>query len=407
MRVLFVSYYAPPHASPRSIRIARAGRALLRAGDELHILSADLGGSEDGLLAQLSGALFYRVEPGPLERRSRRGQGGRGGGTSPEAPETGETRALLSKAGSAERARRIAETLLVPDLRAEWIPKALLRARTLPRPDLVVSFSPLFSSVVLGDLLSRWFRAPHVIDYGDPWSYRPGYPFGPWRHRVDRALEGRIVGRAAGIIVTTEAQREATRRVFNRGPDAVCLSNGYDPSDYPPPDPAPGQALRYLGSIYGPRLPLGGFSEALQGHPHWPLLELYGVIEGGLLADSASWLDPRGLVDFPTSIALMREAGALFVVGNRQALQMPSKVFSYMGSGRPILALVEGPDDPMTRLGLGDQLVWTRPDTRSVSRALDQLHERIHERFVPPQEWSWTQIGPRYRRALEAFLPEG
>jgi hypothetical protein len=394
VKVLLVSYYAPPQPSPRSTRVARVGRALLAAGDDVQVLTVDVGGREARLLAWLDGARFVRTAPGPLERRSlaRAAQppsGAAGASDSPTRP---------------SRAAQIADTLLVPDRRAEWVLAALDPRLPLERPDVIVSFCPLFSGVLVGHRLARRWGVPHVIDYGDPWSYRPDYGLPAWRQRIDAALEARVVARAAGVVLSAEPQVAAMRNVFPRCPDIAVLTNGYDPSDYPLDNPTVGRSLRYLGSLYSPRLPLGAFGEALAAHPAWGALEFYGVRDPASFPERPPWLDERGTVDFVTSLAKMQQAGALFALGNQAALQIPSKIFNYMGAGRPILALVERPDDPMTALGLGDQLVVATPEAPSVRRALDTLAERVDARFTPPAAWSWQTIGPRYRDTLAGWV---
>jgi len=410
MNVLLVSYHAPPQPSPRSIRVAQVGRALIGAGDQVELLTVDAGGEEERLKRRLEGARVLRVPAGPLERRSQARSGvvdskavdAPGGGG--ESASGGRPRAPRAPLRSLGGFRAFAEALLLPDRRVEWIPRALAASEELGRPDVVISFSPLFSGVVVGDRLARRFEVPHVIDYGDPWSHRPDYPHPGWRRVMDQALETRVAGRAAGIIVSTEPQVRAMRAAFPRLPEVVCVTNGYDPEDQAGPASMPGSSLRYLGSVYGPRLSLDAVGAALRRHSTWSGLEFYGVLAEEARPLQSDWLREHGRVDFAGSLRLMREAGALLVLGNRGGLQLPSKIFHYMASGRPILAVVEGPRDPILTLGLGDQLVWAPPDPDLILRALDVLVDRVGRRFTPPERWSWSRIGSRYREWLVDFM---
>lgn len=383
-----MSYKAPPVPSPRSIRVARVGRAFLAAGHEVQVLTVDRDGRDTWLAGLLDGAHFVRTELGPFDRRAQRSEPSAGGGD-------GGSRGVRGALGSA------LTPLLVPDSRVEFVFKALDRGLPIARPDVVISFCPNFSSVVAGDRLARRHGAPHLIDYGDPWSYRVGYELPAWRRTIDRALERRILRRAAGVVLSAEPQARAMRTHFPSMPPIAVLTNGYDPSDYGPAPERPGDALRYLGNLYSPRLGFDCLGPAMERAGPWSRLEIYGKRNWDKLPTLPDWIDEQGPVDFKTSLVLMQRAGALLVVGNRAAIQIPSKIFNYMGAGRPILALVESVDDPMVHLGLGDQLVVSVPEVEPAARALATLGERIGQSFEPPAAYSWDQIGERYRAFVE------
>lgn len=389
MNVLLVSYSAPPRTSPRAIRVARVGRALLEAGDRVQVLAADEGGNDAWLLGLLEGADFVRVR-GPLEARTRR-----------PAPSAGAPRGPASTTRT-PGLRRHLENLAIPDRRAEFIPLALDPRLPLERPDIIVSFYPKFSGVLAAHRLAGRFGCPHVVDYGDPFSNRHGYSLHPLRRRVDAALEARVLRRARGVVLSAEPQRPHLRSSFRRVPEIRVITNGYDARDYAPAPSETDGALRYLGNLYSPRLDFASLGDAL-GPDTWESLDIVGKREAGVLDQLPEWVRTHSPVDFQTSLRLMQSADALFLMGNRAGLQIPSKVFNYLGARRPVLCMTERERDPMRDLGLGDQVVFCLPEEPDVRRALHQVHERIDQDFEPNPTFSWQMLGRTYREALAAW----
>jgi hypothetical protein len=394
LHVLMVSYVAPPYTAARCTRMANVGKALLAQGHEVTVLSCDLGGTDRLSLAKLDGARFIRTPPGPLElwrrrrglRAMRRAEGG------------------VHKRGSEQTPgwlRRTAHYLLVPEGQIEWAYFAVRRPyRPASAPHLVLSFCPFFSSAVAGDRMARKLGCPHVIDYGDPWSYRYDPQLPAWRRRLDFAFERAVLRRARGAVVNAEPQRKALRGHFP-GVSVALFTNGFDSADYPLADPPTGEEFRHLGHLYDIRLSLAPLGEGLGEGRHFERLISYGRRSRVALPP---WIEERGVVDFEDSLALMQTAAALFMPGNRGGMQIPSKAFSYMGAKRPFLALVEDTADPVAELlGGVEQAVLALPEKTSVSNALARLSEMRNESFAAPPAFDWRHIGRDYVRLLEEW----
>lgn len=158
-----------------------------------------------------------------------------------------------------------------------------------------------------------------------------------------------------------------------------------------------------MGNLYSPRVSFDALGPAMADVGPWDHLDLYGIVVAGDTTAIPHWLHLHERVSFAESLRLMQTAAGLVVVGNRAALQIPSKVFNYVGAGRPVLAIVESMQDPMTSLGLGDQVVFARPELDDLRRGLARLAERAENTFKPPASCSWTTLGAQYRRQLVAW----
>ncbi len=387
MRVLIVSYLAPPTGGPRSARVANVGHALLSRGHQVEVLSVDRGESDHHLEAKMSGARFVRVAPGILDRLARRKPS-----TSTTATRTTISRSLAS---------RLINVLVFPDRQIEWLFPALLKQKKLHRPDLVLSFCPYYSSAIVGHLLAKQWHCPHVVDYGDPWSFRVNNDMPSVRRQIDYYVERAVHQYASGSIVNTQPQAELMKRSFPQS-KVVLIPNGFDPNDYLEETELNSDELRHLGALYEIRLSLSPMGEAIQSSKCFNRLVTYGDV---FHVDLPPWIERRPSVSFAESIALMQSAKALVVLGNQGALQIPSKLYSYLGARRPILAIVESDADPMFSLGLGPHVVIVKNTAAAIRMGLERV-AAFDRQIMRPQEYGWDTLGAKYVQVL-AELEQG
>lgn len=258
---------------------------------------------------------------------------------------------------------RIKRWLLVPDVQVLWIPLALPKALRLARQCDVIytSLSP-FSAHVLGLIVKKMTRRPWVADYRDEWSLNRGW-LPPTRfHRwLGEKLDGACVRSADIVINTTETRTTMFVEHFG-GPNekAVTIHNGYDGEDIAKyrdvPAPTDGFVMTSIGSLYGGRDPRP-FLQAVDQLVEAGLIDRQGL-KIRLIGDQDQHLvvgiDALGISDcvecwprIPQEQAFMQLAKshvALLVGSDMERVAMTTKVYEYVGMGKPILALVpEGP----------------------------------------------------------------
>lgn len=177
----------------------------------------------------------------------------------------------LSRAGG-----KVARALLFPDPQILWLPNVVRRlsrwAREEPPFDVVFITAPPFSQLLLVPWLKRTFSVPVVIDYRDEWTTTLAQIHEDSRGRaalgLSDAIERRIVARADAVTMATEEYREELLRRMPQLAHAKvhCLTNGYDPSDFParPAEPPLGRfVVTYAGTVF--RLTsMTGFMAALR-----------------------------------------------------------------------------------------------------------------------------------------------
>ncbi len=263
--------------------------------------------------------------------------------------------------------RSLADWWLLPDSYVGWAARARrVAAARLARGDVsvVLSSSPPDSVHLAARPLARRFRLPWVADFRDPWIglHRRRPPSG-WHAARQRGMERGVLSAADLVLVTSRTHAAALADdPAAAGRRVEFLPNGFEPG-------AGGvEAARdpehFLIAFTG-TLTLTPDVETLLEALHELLARrpearrrirarLAGAYQEEYL-DRALALGLKGIVDFPGPVthaearALQRAADALVVwkpVGCDAAI--PAKVYEYLDTGRPILALL--PDDEAGRL---------------------------------------------------------
>jgi glycosyltransferase involved in cell wall biosynthesis len=289
-------------------------------------------------------------------------------------------RAQGARRGAAFRALRALQSwALIPDGFVGWSRAARRAAAGRIRRggvDALWTTSSPESSHLAGLALARRFGIPWVADFRDPWVGRATYRAPtPIHDRAHRSLERAVIERADRITMVSEAMIEAYQRRYPHVPASrfALLPNGYDPDDWarareeearaPREDEAhfvllhAGQLAHRptvhtlleaarallaedpsLGETLRVRF-LGGNEELSGEEP--ARLGLAGVIE---LRDS---------VDHRAALVEMHRAGALALLGHGgagDALIYTGKIYEYLTSGRPVLAILDpGPARELLR----------------------------------------------------------
>jgi len=373
-RVLMIVSDFPPSIEMGAQTCWQIARNLPRHGwtpivltkGERHVDSRDAAqaGFEPGVTVVRTGVLPHPVQ---LLRRLRAGR-------------TGEGEAIAMEATLAPRRRRgwlrrvVLAGLNVPDTETGWILPAVAAGRGLVRrSDVACLFSsgPAWSSHLAALGLARLTGLPWVAHFRDPWSQGATYSGEhPWADRANARLERDVVRRAATVICVTDRHTNLLRRYYPdcRPEKFVTVTNGYDSAEWEQAeqDAAAGPAsarggrfvITHAGALYAGRSPLPVL-EALRRLSQTSDLTLdrvrFDVIvndnvrqlpDGRDIMDVASQMGLGGSVQvlgpLPRREALRRllDSDLLLLLGHNFTVQVPGKLYEYLRSRRPILALV-------------------------------------------------------------------
>lgn len=265
-----------------------------------------------------------------------------------------------------------------------------------------------FSDHVIAKAVRGRLNLPWVADFRDPWVEYVHDP--AVRTRLDRWRQRRgesAVVRAADRVVSIG--EVMTARFRERYPDLpaerfVTIRNGFDPEDFAGASEdaeASDGTLRllYTGSFYAGRGPMPlieALERVLATSPatrEGMRLELAGRM--GPWADAlhaaAARLPVRvhGLLSHREATALMRRCDVMVVIQDDRPgteIDLSAKTYEYLGSGKPILALV-GAGGEAERLLLQFDGIWLAPpgDVTRIAAHLRDIFDAWRARRLTPQ----------------------
>ncbi len=310
-------------------------------------------------------------------------------------------------------ARLLGRRALVPDENVSWNLTAIPAAIRLVRKhgiDAVITTSPPNSIHLVGAAVKRTTGAHWIADLRDsPVAHahrRSESAAVRAKEKVDLGVAKLVARSADAIVCVSDFIADEVRALAPRG-SVVTIPNGSDFDDFDglPTRPAERLRITHAGSFFGKRDPRP-FLQAL----HDSGLDAVARFLGDFRSADREWAEGLGLGDrlelIPyaprsTSLALQRDSDALLLLipeaGGRGKGVLSGKVFEYLASGRPILAVVP-PDgaaaDLIRETGAG---VVARPGRRRRDpRCAPRARSPVQERWAPGRD-ALGRVAPEAR----------
>ena len=362
--ILLVSQAFPPDSVVGALRAGNVARAYRDAGYRVLVVTAAMPGEAEGEREWMPGVLVKTVRLGPryrdrLTALMRRWQPR---APSPEASKAGESASKTPAAAGhgGGRLRALVLSLVwIPDDELRFVLPAYRAARRLLNGvDLVYTTAPSHSTNLVGLLLRRLHRVRWCAEFRDPWCYPHSSPVTPLVARANRFLERLCIHAADHLVTVAEQTARLYRERLGASAGKVILVRNGIPALHPRPTQKAGEPFRivYSGSIYGGRDPRGFLKavgrvageyaaagkplmvDLFVSEPRMGDVSLDSYIRGQGLADAVR---VREWVSHAEMQRLLGEADLLLLLAQRQPLQVPNKLYEYLGTGVPILAVAD------------------------------------------------------------------
>ena len=407
-RLLIVSSHFPPDRSAGTHRILRFANDFQRSGWSTVVLTIDpasyrhnipldpgLCGRADAALTVATTGAFRGLT---LLTKARRALSG--GHVGRAAGDRGRD------AGGRERqyrpfdrARRIANNFFsFPDDEVGWLVPAAVRGLQLVRQhsiDVVLSSAPAFTCHLVARALKGASGVKWAADFRDPWSRAPWGK--PGSVRAHRWLEAMTVRGADAVILNTPELRDDFAGAY--GEDVArklyVVTNGYEADVLEPyasqqPGGTPPVLLTHAGTLYGTRDPVPLLEALAKCYsedripPNGVRLQLVGKIAGQFNVTAAIQrlgLDHSVVLTPPVShtecLELLAASHALVVIQPGTVLQVPAKLYEYIGLRRPILALADEGAVPRVVREAEAGVCAPPRDVNAIANALSKLYTRV------------------------------
>jgi len=252
---------------------------------------------------------------------------------------------------------RSTEFLSFPDLSSHWTNAAIKQADKIIHNhhiDIILSSYGPSACHSVGSYLSKSYSIPWVADYRDLWCDNPGYSYSPMRHCIESAYEKKMVTSADYITSVSVPLVKNLEHRFKKN-KIMCIPNGFDETIIKRGKQSEnGFSFVYTGRI----TPIFRDIEPL-------FRVLYRLLTEGLIewddikihfyGDNDNWLSElvhsyslqnctylHGQVSYTESLLAQRNAQVLLLLtwnDPKQEGVITGKLFEYLASGRPILAI--------------------------------------------------------------------
>ncbi len=254
----------------------------------------------------------------------------------------------------------------IPDRWASWWPGGVwecLKAVRKYKPDAIWSTFPIATAHMIALTVQRMTGLPWIADFRDPMIQKAN-PANYWVRKAYHLLEKKIVTRASHCVtVTQSALKEYSKQYPEIDPgDWSVIPNGYDESLFPPYDEMVNEktnrskrekiTMLHSGILYGEGRNPKTFLRAIKSYLDKKEADLKVVFRGcgneSMIMKMISelelddWVSIGASVSYADAIKEMIQSDVLLVFqGAVYNKQIPAKIYEYIRSGRPILALTD------------------------------------------------------------------
>jgi len=317
--------------------------------------------------------------------------------------------------------------LFVPDNKIGWLPLAVRAGEAMlkqHRFEVLFASSPPPTALLIGARLQQKSHLPFVVDYRDDWLENPRQLFPTrWHRWLHARLERYVLRRATcAITINTTLARQLSKRLPGDKGAPIVIPHGFDPEDFENAPILPRSPKRlcllYAGVFYDAQQP----DDFFQGLAQWlgqqpEAREHVEAVFIGLqpphVPQRVAQLGLNDIVRFegyrshPETIAALKTADVLWMTVGEQpgaAGISTSKLFEYIGSRKPILALVPEGEARTLLQEYGAAYLAPPHDVPAIACALARIYTDWKAQRLP--EGKAEVVNRHSRRLLTRHLAE-
>lgn len=286
--------------------------------------------------------------------------------------------------------------VLIPDPRLFWVNpavKALSKVIKEQAPDIIITTGPPHSLHLIGLKLQRKFKIKWVADFRDPWStidYLDKFYLTKWARNRHRSLEKRVLKNAnKTLAVSSQWEKEL---ISLGATSTAVITNGFDESDFANYTPAAPNGFKithtgFISSLRNPNALWQALQNTCMKNPQLAnklSLQFVGNVDNGVFASIdqhkalKTKVDFKGYVPHTEVFNFYKNTTVLLLLLNNSGNSsghIPGKLFEYLGTGKPILALGEkGGDVDLILQETGAGKLFDFEDSEGIQNYLEELY---------------------------------
>ena len=247
--------------------------------------------------------------------------------------------------------------LFIPDARVFWVKPSVAYLEKYIKEngiDTIITSGPPHSLHLIGLALQKRLKVNWLADFRDPWTtigYHKSLRLSRYAAKKHKKLEHQVLNAADTIIVTSKTTKTEFQALTQK-PIAV-ITNGFDNEDVAQQTLDTKFSLAHIGSLLSERNPLilwESLVELISEIPDFKNhleIKLIGAVSQEVLDTITryhlnAYLHNLGYVSHQEAVAHQRKSQVLLLIEiNSEETKsiIPGKLFEYMVSGRPIVAI--------------------------------------------------------------------
>ncbi len=247
--------------------------------------------------------------------------------------------------------------LFIPDARVFWVkPSVVFLEKYIVENNIntIVTSGPPHSLHLIGLELKQKLDLKWFADFRDPWTtigYHKSLRLSRYADKKHKVLEHQVLNTADTIIVTSKTTKAEFQAITNK-PIAI-ITNGYDTEEVEKQPLDSKFTLAHIGSFLSERNPiilwesLSELCSEISDFKSHLEIKLIGAVSQEVLQTIAQfglnfYLNNMGYVSHAEAIAHQRKSQVLLLIeidSPETKSIIPGKLFEYMVSNRPIIAI--------------------------------------------------------------------
>lgn len=250
--------------------------------------------------------------------------------------------------------------LFIPDARVLWVqPSVNYLQKYILENDIstIITTGPPHSVHLIGNKLKTKLNVRWIADFRDPWTtigYHKSLKLSAFAAKKHKSLEREVLSSADEILVTSKSTKVEFSKITSK--PIHVITNGYDIENVQSQKLDSKFSIAHIGSLLSERNPLilwEILAELIDQNPVFKTdfeLKLIGTVSEKVLKSISDYklngyVNNLGYVQHSEAIAEQRKSQILLLIeidSDATKAIIPGKLFEYMVSGRPILAI--GPE---------------------------------------------------------------